>query len=108
MSWESPLKVIEKEIETKINESVEGAVVLEVERVLSIDIDKKGLQDALAYSENSYNKGYQEGYADMHERHKQKVLFLYTDLLSAFENDTLALKKIDEIFDKPLEEINNG
>lgn len=36
------------------------------------------------------------------------ILTLYTDLLSSFEGDKSALKKIDTVFEKPLEKINEN
>lgn len=38
---------------------------------------------------------------------KETILNLYTELLEAFNGDKAALKKVDTIFDKPLEEVNS-
>ena len=105
MSWESPIRLIEKEIQTNINRDIENMVVAEVERTVGVQIDKESLLKALNYSHDSYEKGYAEGSEDTYHKYKKIILSLYTDLLEVV-TDKESLKKIDSVFDKPLEELN--
>lgn len=55
---------------------------------------------------NLYQLGYKAGKEDMEFNYKEKLFGAYSELLKAFESDRQSLKKIDQIFDKYLEEAN--
>lgn len=40
------------------------------------------------------------------EEYKEKLLNVYVDMIEKFKDDKQALKEIDMVFDKPLEELN--
>lgn len=40
------------------------------------------------------------------EEYKEKLLNIYADMIEKFKDDKQALKEIDMVFDKPLEELN--
>lgn len=40
------------------------------------------------------------------EEYKMKLLNIYAELIEKFKDDKQALKVIDMVFDKPLEELN--
>lgn len=42
----------------------------------------------------------------INEEYKEKILNLYIELIEKHKGDKQALKEIDIIFDKPLEELN--
>lgn len=43
----------------------------------------------------------------MSENWEEKILNIYIQLLEEFEGDKHGLKKINKVFDEPLQEINN-
>lgn len=105
MGWESPITIVEREIQTKLNDDIENAVMMEVQTAISVDINKDELLKALNYSQDSYNKGYAEGHQIADDEYKEKLLNIYTKLLSVFSEDASALKKIDIIFEEPTAEV---
>lgn len=107
MSWESPINIVEQAIQTNINHDIENMVVAEVERTVCVQVDKESLLKALNYSHDSYEKGYAEGSENTYHKYKKIILTLYTDLLEVIK-DKDSLKKIDSVFDKPLEELNEN
>lgn len=53
--WESPIKMLQSEIETQL----EGEVLKAVQRV-GVDVDKEELMRALKYDREQYQKGYMD------------------------------------------------
>ena len=103
--WKNPITQIEQDIQTKIVRDAEDKAILEVEKTIGFHVDRAELIKALNYSHDSYEKGYAEGSEDTYHKYKKIILSLYTDLLEVV-TDKESLKKIDSVFDKPLEELN--
>ena len=57
MNYKSPIEIINKSIETHIEDDVIKAV-----HKYGIDVDKSELIKALSYDRDQYNKGFQDGY----------------------------------------------
>jgi hypothetical protein len=59
--YESPIKLLQQQMQTQIVTHMEGEVL---KTVLSygIDVDKEELLKALKYDRDQYDKGYEEGY----------------------------------------------
>lgn len=55
---------------------------------------------------DGYEKGYKAGKSDAESEYKQKLLTIYTDLITVFDGDKESLRMIDIVFDQPLEEVN--
>ena len=75
--YESPINIIQKEIDRRIRESVDGTIY---EAVLKTDVhvDRDELLRALRYDRDQYVKGYVDGKRDA-ERHGQWIEDLYFD-----------------------------
>lgn len=61
IGWESPVNVFSHEIFNSIKEDVDGAIIVEIERQLGVEINKDELIKAMNYDRDQYNKGYQDG-----------------------------------------------
>lgn len=61
IGWESPVNVFSYDISNSIKENVDGAIIVEIERQLGVEINKDELIKAMNYDRDQYNKGYQDG-----------------------------------------------
>ncbi len=60
--YESPIELITSSISTSIDESIMRAV-----QSVGIVVHESELIQALKYDRDSYNKGYEQGYADCYQ-----------------------------------------
>lgn len=55
---------------------------------------------------NLYQLGYKAGKDDAEFKYKETLFGIYSELLLQFKGDIASLKKIDCIFERPMEEAN--
>lgn len=98
LGWESPVNIIEKEWETKI----EGDIVKAI-KSYDIDVDKEELIKALNYDRNQYKTGYKDALEWM-----QRVIMLnMPDIIRYSENRDagVQIKNINDYIDLRLKQL---
>jgi hypothetical protein len=71
--YESPIKLIQQQMNTEIESEVFNAIIK-----VGVDVNKEELLKALQYDREQYQKGYNDGVKDFAERVKI-LLFNYHD-----------------------------
>ena len=66
--YESPIAIIEQKILNEQNKQLQNALMYEIRTNYQIDVDKDELIRALQYDREQYEKGYQDGKADMQKK----------------------------------------
>lgn len=98
LGWESPVNIIEKEWETKI----EGDIVKAI-KSYDIDVNKEELIKALNYDRNQYKAGYKDALEWM-----QRVIMLnMPDIIRYSENQDagVQIKNINDYIDLRLKQL---
>lgn len=66
MAYESPIEVyvknVAKDINNKMEETIDNEIMLTVEQKMGMHIDKEELAKALSYDRNQYHKGFKDGF----------------------------------------------
>ena len=68
MSYESPIKVIEKDLMTKMEDDI-----IYIVKSYGIEVDKEELLKALKYDRKQYDRGYTDGQRDERDGRTAKV-----------------------------------
>ena len=98
LGWESPVNIIEKEWETKI----EGDIIKAI-KSYNIDVDKEELIKALNYDRNQYKAGYKDALEWM----RRVIMLNMPDIIRYSENPDMEMqvKNINDYIDLRLKQL---
>jgi len=96
--YESPIRVITKEIHNEITEKREDTIVGIISEEIGVEVDKKRLLAALNFDRTQYQEAYKKGYDSGYEDAENDIL---ADILPIFGLDLSNFKKDDKKEDQP-------